>query len=184
MTAYFDCLASVWKPIVTSAGSQWRDPVLTFYDETIDTPCGASPDPASFPAFYCPSNQTIYVSSTGLRLATLAGLVSPEIITHEYGHHIQFVTGIMRAATAASDSSTTRRLELQAHCFAFATITHVDGFNPTAGELDEVRQTWNVPSDPEGHGSPKAKNYWGEAGISATTLKACDTFSASADLVN
>jgi predicted metalloprotease len=183
--AQAECLDRMWQPVVEAAGARWTSPVLLFYSDPINsTPCGATPDKATAPAHYCPGNRTIYVSDAIVEPVAAYRLLGFEVIAHEYMHHVQRLVGILQGAyDSGRDDVATRRVELQAHCVAYAAMMSMDGLGVSTRELDQLRRSWRSSSDPEGHGSAQALAYWGERGIKATQLGACDTFSVAEDLV-
>ncbi len=180
-----ECLDRMWQPIVQASGGQWSAPVLLFYSDPIaKTPCGPTPDKERAPAHYCPGNRTIYVSDAVTDAVVRYRMLGFEVIAHEYTHHVQELVGILDQAHALGRSDlVTRRIELQAHCVAYASMVGMAGLEMSSRELDQLRQTWKFASDPAGHGSAKAQSFWGERGVGATKLSACDTFSASEEQV-
>lgn len=180
-----ECLDRMWQPVVEASGKRWSQPVLLFYSDPITrSPCGPSPDKEKAPAHYCPGNRTVYVSDAITDAVVRYRMLGFEVIAHEYTHHVQELMGILdQAVQGGKDDLATRRVELQAHCVAYASMVGMAGLEMTSRELDQLRQSWKYAGDPEGHGSAEAQQYWGERGVSATTLGACDTFSAPEDLV-
>lgn len=79
-------------------------------------------------AFYCPSDRTIVMPFDSMEhIASFGVGYALAVVSHEYGHHIQQLTGIMpafqaRGAALGWDTPDadllTRRLELQAWCFS------------------------------------------------------------------
>lgn len=130
--------------------------------------------------------------------------VEPYVLAHEYGHHIQNLLGTMgRVKTQQGPRSDAVRLELQADCYAgmwtkgAMTTTDTKGVKifeaidradieeaidsaKTVGD-DRIQQASGGKVNPEGwtHGSSKQRVFWFETGYQATSIEACDTFSAT-----
>lgn len=93
---------------------------------TWSTGCGTAS--SAMGPFYCPPDQTIYLDTTFFQtLTTQLGaeggpLAEMYVIAHEWGHHIQNLSGTMdrldRSGTGPTSDGV--RLELQADCFAGA----------------------------------------------------------------
>ena len=67
------------------------------------TQCGTASNQTG--PFYCPPEETVYVDPTFFALlrerfdATAGPLAQLYVLAHEYGHHVQNITGIMRGST-------------------------------------------------------------------------------------
>ena len=79
--------------------------------------------------FYCPGDQTIYIDTTFYdQLARMSGnsgdFARYYVLAHEYGHHIQQITGIadqIRSVQQQNPQAANQlqvRMELQADCYA------------------------------------------------------------------
>ena len=109
-------------------GDRFEEPTLRFATaRNFRTACGSAS--VGVGPFYCPGDQTIYID-TGFydQLARMAGnrgdFARLYVVAHEYGHHIQTITGIsgqIRSAQQANPRSANQlnvRMELQADCLA------------------------------------------------------------------
>jgi predicted metalloprotease len=130
--------------------------------------------------------------------------VEPYVLAHEYGHHIQNLLGTMgRVKTQQGPNSDAVRLELQADCYAgmwtkgAMSTTDAKGVKifdvVDRADIDEAIDSAKAVGDdriqeasggevnPEGwtHGSAKQRVAWFETGLTATSIDACDTFSAT-----
>jgi predicted metalloprotease len=125
-------------------------------------------------------------------------LAAQYIVAHEYGHHVQHVTGIsdrvrqvqQRYPDAANDFSVA--LELQADCFAGAWASSVAerGLFDRPDEIDEaldaaeavgddrILESAGREVDPERftHGSAEQRRTWFETGFTSADPEACRTF--------
>ena len=182
LTAYVNCMNSIWSPVIEAGKIRFREASVYFYVNTIVNPCTTlhTSDPVT--AMYCPMDATIYVSPTGVASAIGSTFYGAELVTHEYSHHVQSLSQILTYARDAgwSDSEYSRRVQLQAHCLSFAVINHVDGFAPNPAIF---RVGWQVGPGSSTYGSIASIQYWGEKGLAATKVGDCDTYSVPASSV-
>jgi uncharacterized protein len=181
------------------------DPKIIIFDQQTSTGCGNATSAVG--PFYCPADQQIYLDTSfwdTLRDqfgATAGPLAQIYVIGHEWGHHIQNITGQtkgldLQATGPASDSV---RLELQADCYAGAWIGAASRGDarylepPTKAQIadaldaaaavgdDSIQEKTQGQAQPESwtHGSSAARQQWFETGFSGTPAS-CDTFSVSA----
>jgi predicted metalloprotease len=138
--------------------------------------------------------------------ATGGPLAQLYVIAHEWGHHIQNITGIMDNNLNLQETGPTSdsvRLELQADCFAgswvgaaqttkdengvpfLQPVTHAeiaDALNAAAAVGDDnIQQSTQGQVDPESftHGTSAQREKWFTSGLNGGP-QACDTFGASA----
>lgn len=121
-------LNETWAPEFQRAGLAFKDPILTLYSGVVNTQgCGSASSAAG--PFYCPADQGIYIDTSFYdQLAQMAGergdFARLYVIAHEYGHHIQNLTGLadqVRSAQQQNPRSANElqvRMELQADCYA------------------------------------------------------------------
>jgi uncharacterized protein len=114
-----------WTQVAPKIGITYSSPnPVVIFDGATDTGCGGATTEVG--PFYCPPDQTIYLDTAFYEElqsqfgASGGPLAQMYVIAHEWGHHIQNITGIMDGLdlqnTGASSDSV--RLELQADCFA------------------------------------------------------------------
>jgi predicted metalloprotease len=183
----------------------YRAPQLIIVDGAASTRCGTASN-ATGP-FYCPPEETIYVDPTffgvlrsqfGAQAGSLAQLY---VLAHEYGHHIQQLTGIMDRYPndGTGPASNGVRTELQADCYAGAWIADATEAKDANGVAYLQRPTDAEPRragcrghrrrrqhpgpvrvNPETwtHGSSAQRQRWFTAGYQ-NGLGVCDTFSVS-----
>lgn len=182
---------------------------IALFTGSVSTGCGGATSAVG--PFYCPRDQVIYVDTAFFdQLRTQFGssggpLAQLYVVGHEWGHHIQNITGIMsnlnlQTTGPASDGV---RLELQADCFAGAWIagasTTLDSSGtpylepPTDAQIrdalsaaaavgdDNIQEQTQGQVQPETwtHGSSDARQKWFLVGYQQGA-NACDTFGASA----
>jgi predicted metalloprotease len=108
-------------------GDRFTQPALELYVGGTRTACGAGS--ASMGPFYCPGDQTIYIDTSFYdtmqqQLGAGGDFARYYVMAHEYGHHIQTITGVadqIRSAQSANPRSANQlqvMMELQADCYA------------------------------------------------------------------
>lgn len=196
-----------WKDL-TGVEGDYRSPLFRLFSGSTTTGCGSASS-ATGP-FYCPTDETVYLD-TGFfeqlrsRFGASAGpLAQMYVLAHEWGHHIQNISGVMegldlRDTGAASNSV---RLELQADCFsgawagAASTIPDENGTpflqpltkRQVADALnaasaigdDRIQQLSNgeINSESWTHGSSDQRQRWFTTGF-AEGAGACNTFAVA-----
>jgi predicted metalloprotease len=210
MQAAATSLDAYWS---SELGSGYTQPQLALFAGATSTGCGTATTDVG--PFYCPNDQTVYVDTTFYdelrsRFGASGGpLAQLYVVAHEWGHHIQNITGIMdgldlRASGPSSDSV---RLELQADCLAGAWVAgashttdeHGTPFlkPPTKAQVtdaldaaaavgdDRIQSTLGSGRvDPDGftHGTSAQRDRWFSEGYSEQTngRVTCDTFGVAA----
>lgn len=121
-------LNETWQPEFQRAGIQFQQPELVLYSGRVTTRGCGSASSASGP-FYCPGDLGIYIDTSFYdQLARMSGtggdFARLYVIAHEYGHHIQNLTGIAGQIRSVQQQDPRRanqlqvRMELQADCYA------------------------------------------------------------------
>ena len=151
--------------------------------------------------FYCPNDRKIYLDMSFFRdmqrkLGGGGDFAYAYVISHEYGHHIQNLTGVFDShggggSGAGSDSV---RRELQADCYAgvwanrantqFRILQEGDvegGLRAASAvgddTLEKQTQGYAVP-DSFTHGTSAQRTRWFRRGLDSGDMDNCDTFSA------
>ena len=196
----FKCLNDAWRPAFHELGQDKPDPGLVVFDQPVTTACGNfQPLSGRVLAFYCYGNQVMYVDVKQMNKAfgpqqDLAYLMT---IAHEYGHHVQGVTGLFYARMAYLQDhpdeklESSRRNELQASCFGGVFSKAVAQSYPLTDRLDEFKEqssnsfgeSPSTPEDERTHGLATSQGFWIQNGFNIGENKACDTFAVPADLV-
>ncbi|MBX3100526.1 MAG: neutral zinc metallopeptidase [Salinibacterium sp.] len=128
MAGAADSLDTYWGAELPRLGADYRSTNIVLFTDSTDTGCGGAS--SSTGPFYCPPDETIYIDTAFFdELTTRFGatggpLAEMYVVAHEWGHHIQNITGIMNGLDlqATGPSSDSVRLELQADCFAGAWV--------------------------------------------------------------
>lgn len=206
-TAYYArlkfCLDRAWPRQVRAAGFTFRQPRLLTWAGSVNSPCGTVSN-ANYPPFYCGSNETIYMNlgeDTGWynkyrdnpQGKIWARMWTTHQVAHEYGHHIQAITGILRAdvelqyeaPTRSAELEINRRKELQASCFADVFLGSNKGSYPIKGaSLREWKWLIGTVTDyGNDHGDGKNHKYWAERGFFSRNPGLCNTYVAGSSLV-
>ncbi len=203
------------KGASASLEQYWADTIdgatpseIVLFTGSVSTACGTASSAVG--PFYCPPDQIIYIDTAfydqlqqqfGSSGGPLAQLY---VVGHEWGHHIQNITGLMEGLDmqTTGPASDGVRLELQADCFAGAWVgaasTTVDDSGtpflnpPTDAEIqqalsaaaavgdDNIQEQTQGQVQPETwtHGSSDARQKWFLIGLEQGA-PACDTFAAS-----
>lgn len=122
-------LNETWEPEFQRAGIPFEEPFLDLYrDGRVSTDgCGNASSAAG--PFYCPADMGIYIDTSFYdQLAQMSGtrgdFARLYVIAHEYGHHIQNITGLAGQVRSAQQQNPSRanelqvRMELMADCYA------------------------------------------------------------------
>ena len=190
------CLVKVHRKPLAARGFTVTEPKIKVYRSTIDAPCGRFGQRGA-PAYYCSVNQTIYWPATrddGREAYTFARLGYVALLAHEFGHHLQAVTGMvneyaLRYAKAENRSTRyvlSRRLELQAQCFEGVFLGTVAGsIELSATDRDELRAWHGFTGDEDppksrkpDHGTSAAQMRWLVRGLDSQDFGRCRTWTA------
>jgi predicted metalloprotease len=201
--AALPCLEAAWIPTLQRANLPYARPNLAFPSGTKwSSGCGTTSG-ANASAFYCSADNTLYMPFEGLRVNSIGAHpgVYLAIFAHEFGHHVQAVSGVLRAAhqleyDAGADTAAglemSRRIELQADCFSGMWLA---GAWNGKGSIDDniVREAFqsfyrtgddNDPSAPRDHGTRQHSGFWQEHGYTKNRTFECNTYLAPATSVS
>ena len=186
----------------------YQPPRVVLYEQGTNTGCGFGQ--SAMGPFYCPSDTTIYLDLGFWRdMETQLGASGADfarayVIAHEFGHHVQTLTGASQQVRAAQQRASGQAeanrysvaLELQADCYAGVWAANAAAVSNGAvalesGELEEGMKTANAIGDdtlqqrgggrvsPEGftHGSAAQRVEWLRRGYQSGDPSVCDTFS-------
>lgn len=206
--AFVDVIGSNVDDVWRQKLQGYQPPTVVLYEQGTSTGCGFGQ--AAMGPFYCPSDRRVYLdlsfwaqmeSELG---ASGADFARAYVIAHEYGHHVQTLTGtsqqVQRAQQRAAGQAEANRysvaLELQADCYAGVWAANAAAVSNGAvalepGDLEEGMKTANAIGDdnlqrrgggrvsPEGftHGSSAQRTEWLRRGYQSGDPAACDTFS-------
>ncbi|ASR37481.1 hypothetical protein BAY61_23525 [Prauserella marina] len=187
------CLGDTWRPVLLAAGADFTDPELDIASDAASA-CGPMPDEDEATAFYCGLDETIHMPRQRLfdhvgpyHAAHLA------VLAHEYGHHVQYLGGILDAVNeelvgveegGAEELRLNRRVELQANCLAGMALASFADRGSVPEELAQAAvDDFRNYLDSDTHGSMENQAYWADVGYSAVAVAECDTFTAPVSAV-
>jgi hypothetical protein len=202
----FRCTYAEWALPLKQAGAAYKvAPKLIVHSSSqVNSPCGVH---AGSIAFYCAYNGRAYiyfpayvVSNYWAQSPTFARAYATQVLSHEYGHHVQWLTGILGASwtrqrafsTYAAQLEESRRRELQASCLGAASIGANKRYYPMSGGLLEqfnylVTHMGDQPGGVRDHGSMKNHGLWSTFGFNAkhsyTVAGNCNTWNATSTYV-
>jgi predicted metalloprotease len=120
-------LDQTWAPLFQQAGIEFRQPYLVFYSGGTGSACGSATSAVG--PFYCPGDQSIYIDTSfydqmDRELGARGDFARYYVIAHEYGHHVQALTGVADQIRSAQQQNPRQAnqlqvlMELQADCYA------------------------------------------------------------------
>jgi predicted metalloprotease len=190
-----------WSRIFSSAGKQYREPVLVLFENQVQSGCGGA-SAASGP-FYCPADQKVYLDlaffrELDKRFGAPGDFAQAYVVAHEVGHHVQHLLGIdqqVRGSQQNSDRSGANQLsvalELQADCLAGVWGNHAqkknlldpddvdEGLNAAAAIGDDRLTRGRVSPESFTHGTSEQRARWLRQGLSTGDFNSCNTFRGS-----
>jgi predicted metalloprotease len=205
--AFVDVIGANIDDVWASRIQGYQPPTVTLYEQGTNTGCGFGQ--AAMGPFYCPADRHIYLDLSFWRqLETELGASSADfarayVIAHEYGHHIQTLTGVsqqvrsaqQRASGEAEANRYSVALELQADCYAGVWAANAAAVSNgevalDAGDLEAGMQVASAIGDdalqrrqggqvrPESftHGASAQRVEWLRRGYDSGDPAACDTF--------
>jgi uncharacterized protein len=202
LRAVFDDAQALWHHEFTSAGQAYPPARLTLFSQAVHSSgCGAQ---EGVGPFYCSGNHGIYLDLSFFRLLAerfgIGGFAQAYVVGHEFGHHVQNLTGILQRKAVADqhdpDGKNDRsvRFELQADCLAgvWAHSVYQRG-ELTDGDISEALKAARfigddfqqqaagrvVDSGLFTHGSSAQRQRWFKTGFDSGSPGGCDTFTAA-----
>ncbi len=193
-------LNKTWQPIFVAANMAFERPKLVFYSQAGSSGCGAAQ--SAMGPFYCPEDRGIYLDTDFFRqmdseLGASGQFARDYVIAHEYGHHVQRLTGMsdqVRQLQSRDPQHANRysvMLELQADCYAGVwAAKNRDRLEPGDMESglnaahqigdDTLMKNAGRSASPEQftHGSSAQRMEWLRRGMESGNEDACDTFAS------
>jgi len=181
------CMDLSWHPALRGIGTPARSPSVAVTGDPDSSACGSRDDEDMVVAWYCEPDETIVLPIDRM-LADAGGDVSVHlaVVAHEYGHHVQGLSGMFTLADAAVDKADgdpggaiSRRIEMQANCFAAVFLATVAGHGDVSRRLaSDAAEAVGFGYPDVAHGSHLNQKVWTDRGFNKGTTAACDTWSA------
>jgi predicted metalloprotease len=194
-------LQKFWAADFQKADRPFEPTKLVIFTGSTSTGCGQGS--AATGPFYCPLDRRIYVDpgffrELANRFQAPGDFAQAYVLAHEYGHHVQTLTGITEQVDRASQENPDQRnalsvrVELQADCLAgvWAHSTFErglleegdleEGLNAAASVGDDRIQaaaTGRISPETFTHGTAEQRASWFKRGFEDGDASACDTFS-------
>ncbi|HEY0964790.1 MAG TPA: neutral zinc metallopeptidase [Candidatus Paceibacterota bacterium] len=108
-----------WEAEFTRQNENYTEPQLVLFRGQTSSACGGAASMVG--PHYCPADNTIYLDETFFKELTSrfgaegGDVAEAYVISHEVGHHVQHLLGVLQEDETNQDSIET---ELQADCFA------------------------------------------------------------------
>lgn len=204
---FVDVIGANINDVWSGALPGYTEPTVVLYEQGTNTGCGYGQ--AAMGPFYCPADHTVYLDlSFWQEMETKLGASGADfarayVIAHEFGHHVQTLTGasqqVQNAQKAARSQEEANQysiaLELQADCYAgvwAARAADVSGGSVALerGDMEEGLKTAQAIGDdmiqkrmqgrvtPEAftHGTAAQRMEWLGRGYNSGDPNQCDTF--------
>jgi predicted metalloprotease len=197
---------SVWIAQFQKMGREYEPPVLTLFDNMVQSACGNASSAVG--PFYCPADHKVYIDLTFYkdlkdRFGAAGDFAQSYVIAHEVGHHVQNLLGIsekiQQARSQLSEVEYNKlsvKLELQADFFAGLWAHHAQNlanFRLEEGDIEEALTAANAIGDdklqkqaqgevvPDAftHGTSAQRMYWFKKGFETGDFRQGDTFNTS-----
>lgn len=189
----------IWTSIFQQNGATYRKPTMVIFNNETQSPCGNANEQTG--PFYCPADEKIYLSlgffnELTQRLGAHGDFAFAYVISHEVGHHIQYLlgtTGKVREMQSRTNEAGANRLsvamELQADFYA-GVWAHYNNSQLEEGDIEEALSAANAVGDdrlqkqaqgyvvPDAftHGTSEQRMYWFKRGYQTGDLRQGDTF--------
>ncbi|GII03631.1 neutral zinc metallopeptidase [Planobispora takensis] len=196
------CMDKAWSQVLRDRGIQWHRPGYAITATRGRGACGDFPQVGSIVPYYCPRNTTIYASTTAMAKGSgnslgygqltswNGGIIS--MMAHEYGHHVQQLTGLsntwweqsLRSTSQSGKLALSRRFELQATCFGGMFMRAASASYPVTPTQRNTlyyfySRVGDHPGYPRDHGKPINNNRWFRQGFEKNKTFQCNTWRAS-----
>jgi uncharacterized protein len=193
---------ATWQSIFEQSGKRYETTKIVLFDGGVSTGCGAASSQTG--PFYCPADHKVYLDlgffeELARRFGAPGDFAQAYVIAHEFGHHVQTITGIEPQVRQAQERDPARtndlsvRMELQADCLAgvWGHAAYAKG-ELEPGDVDEalaaaaavgddrIQEQVTGRVDPESftHGTSEQRQKWFMKGFDTGDVGTCDSFTA------
>ncbi|MFE9849694.1 neutral zinc metallopeptidase [Streptomyces sp. NPDC005576] len=208
IVAVVDSVQAFWKQTESAAGKSYTQAPTWLFTNSVSTGCGDATSEVG--PFYCSADDKVYLdlgffdeltSKFGAKGGPFA---EAYVVAHEYGHHIQDLSGTISRGSGQGRNSGSVKLELQADCFAGVWAHHATttpdpkSGKPLITELtesdinlgldaaaavgdDRIQEKYQGKVTPDSwtHGSAAERQKWFTTGYRSGKVADCDTFAGA-----
>ncbi|MEU9299284.1 neutral zinc metallopeptidase [Streptomyces sp. NPDC048269] len=207
LVAVVNSTQDFWRQEFTRRGGTYTPASTVFFTGRVNTACGAATSAVG--PFYCPADRKVYLDLDFFEdLRTKFGasggpFAQAYVVAHEYGHHIQNLTGTLERAQDGQQGANSNavKVELQADCYAgvwahnatrtpdestgrplITSLTDQDirdGLDAAAAVGDDrIQEKFQGRVTPESwtHGSAEQRQQWFYQGYRTGDMAQCNTF--------
>ncbi len=193
--AIIGSLEDTWRQVLPQqARIRLQEPKLVLFTGQVSSACGYAS--AATGPFYCPGDQKLYLDFAFFdelkrEFKAPGDFAQAYVIAHEYGHHIQNLTGMMdKVQRAGQNNRLSVALELQADCYAGIWAAHardqgrLDASDPdealraaaaVGDDMIQKRTQGYVVPDSFTHGTSEQRTQWFDKGMQYADMKQCQT---------